>query len=156
MKKIALLFAIPFLLALTTPTVVTWSAAPVVVSSRAAGQAKIRVRGDIVSRWHIYSVSQKPGGPKALSFELEQGSGFSLGAVKAPKPQVAFDAEFRMQTETYSGRSEFEIPVRWTRPLSTGTRELRLIVRYQACSDKLCLPPRKESLAIQLKGPGAN
>lgn len=155
MKKAALALAIPILLAFTTPTVVTWSAASVNASSQAQRQATIHVRGDIVNRWHIYSVSQKPGGPKPLSFELEPSKIFSLGAVAAPKPQVAYDAEFKMKTETYSGASDFTIPIRWTRPLPAGTSELRLIIRYQACSDKQCLPPRKEVLAVQLKSPGA-
>jgi hypothetical protein len=154
-KQAALFLAIPILLAFSTPTVVIWSAAPVKASSRAPGQATIHVRGDIINRWHIYSVSQKPGGPKALSFELEPNKIFSLGAVTAPKPRVAYDAEFNMKTETYSGAPDFTIPIRWTRPLPAGTSELRLIVRYQACSDKQCLPPRKEALAVQLKSPGA-
>src|SRR5438094_5505182 len=102
MKKAALSLAIPILLAFTTPTVVTWSAPSVHASTRGTGQATIHVRGDIVNRWHIYSISQKPGGPKPLTFELEAANGFALGAVKAPKPQIAFDAEFKMPTETYS------------------------------------------------------
>jgi hypothetical protein len=156
MKKTFLLFALPAAVAFTTPTVVTWSAAPARAASVAPGQATIRVRGEIVNRWHVYSLSQKPGGPKPLVFELEGGNGnrFSIGAVKGPVPQKAYDAEFKMATETYSGAPEFLIPVRWASALPGGTMELRLIIRYMACSDKLCLPPRKEALAIQIKGPG--
>lgn len=155
MKPLALLIAAPLLLAATTPVVVTWSAAPVRATSRGAGQAVIRVRGNVIDRWHVYSLTQKAGGPKPLTFRLEPASGFSLGPAKGPKPQVAFDAEFKMATETYSGSPEFSVPIRWTRPLPAGITELRLVIRYQACSDKLCLPPRKEALAVQIKSPGA-
>jgi thiol:disulfide interchange protein DsbD len=155
MKRLALFIAVPILLAFTTPTVVTWSARSVNASSRAPGQAVIRVRGDIVNKWHVYSMTQKPGGPKPLTFELENANGFSLGTVKAPKAQLAYDAEFKIPTETYSGTPTFEIPVRWTRQLSGGSNELRLVIRYMACSDKLCLPPRKESLAIVIKSPSS-
>jgi len=115
----------------------------------------IRVKGYIVAGWHVYSVSQKPGGPKPLSFELADDTGFSLGPAKGPKPQSGYDAEFRMATETYSGAPAFTIPVRWTRPLNSRSTQLKLVVRYQACSDKLCLPPKKEVLAVELRSPGA-
>lgn len=154
MKKASLFLALPVLLAFTTPTIVRWSVSPVRATSRGPGQALIRVRGAIVDRWHVYSMSQKPGGPKALAFELEGANGFSLGTVKAPPPQKGYDAEFKMATETYSGSPEFLIPVRWTSPLSDGAAELHLIVRYQACSDRLCLPPLKEALAVEIRGPG--
>lgn len=154
MKKAALLVALPALVAFTTPTVVTWSAAPARATSRASGQAVIRVRGNIIERWHVYSMSQKPGGPKPLAFELERTDGFSIGSVKAPAPQNGYDAQFKMATETYSGSPEFLIPIRW-KSLPSGTTTLHLIVRYQACSDKLCLPPRKEALAVEIRGPGS-
>ncbi len=155
MKRFALILAAPFLLAFTTPTVVTWSAPAVSAPSRAPGQAIIRVKGDIVNKWHVYSLTQKPGGPKALSFELESANGFSIGSVAGPTPQTAFDAEFKMETETYSGSPVFLVPVKWAKPLPAGTTELRLIVRYMACSDKLCLPPRKEALAVRVLPPSA-
>lgn len=154
MKRLALLFAVPALMAFTTPVVATWSAAPARATTRGPGQATIRIRGNIISRWHVYSMTQKPGGPKPLSFELEPARGFSIGAVGGPKPQHAFDPEFKMETETYSGSPEFTIPIRWT-SLPAGTTELRIIVRYMACSDQLCLPPRKETLSVQLRAPGA-
>jgi hypothetical protein len=154
MNRFALLLATPFLLALTTPTVVTWSAAPVRATTRGPGQATIRIRGNIINRWHVYALTQKGVGPKPLTFTLEAGPGFSIGPAVGPNPQRAFDAEFKMNTETYSGSPEFTVPIRWTR-LPAGTTELRLIVRYMACSDKLCLPPRKEALAVELKSPGA-
>ena len=154
MSRLALVFASPFLLAATTPTVTTWSAAPVVASTRGPGQATIRVRGTIISRWHVYSLSQKPGGPKPLSFSLEPARGFSLGAARGPNPQRSFDPQFGIETETYSGSPEFTLPIRWT-ALPARTTELRIIVRYQACSDTLCLPPRKEAVTVRLRAPGA-
>lgn len=154
MKRFVPALLVPVLLAFTTPVVATWSVAPARASTRGPGQATIRIRGNIISRWHVYSLTQKAGGPKPLSFVLEPARGFSLGAVSGPKPQHAFDAEFNMETETYSGSPEFTIPIRWT-SLPAGTTELRIIVRYMACSDKLCLPPRKEALAVQLRAPGS-
>jgi DsbC/DsbD-like thiol-disulfide interchange protein len=155
MKRLLPLAAAPLLLAFTTPVVATWSAGPVRAATRAPSQTLIHVRGSIIPGWHVYSLTQKPGGPKPLSFQLEPAAGFVLGAAKGPRPQTAYDAEFKMRTETYSGAPAFDVPIRWTRPLPAGNTELRIIVRYMACSDKLCLPPRKETLTVQLKAPGA-
>ena len=154
MKRFSLAAA-PLLLAMTTPVVVTWSSPPVRVTSRAPSQTVIHVRASIIPGWHVYSLTQKPGGPKPLSFQLEPANGFALGSPKGPAPQTAYDAEFQMRTETYSGGPVFDIPVRWTKPLPGGTTELHLVVRYMACSDKLCLPPRKETVTVQLKPPGS-
>lgn len=155
MNRSLLLISLPALVAFTTPTVVTWSARPVVASRGSSGQATIRVHGSIINKWHLYSMSQKPGGPKALSFELEPNSGFSLGRPAGPKPEHRFDAEFKMNTDIYSGSPDFTIPIRWTKPLAGGTTELKLIIRYMACSDKSCLPPRKEAITVQIKTPAA-
>jgi hypothetical protein len=155
MKRFALALAAPFLVAFTTPVVATWTTTPVRVATRAPSQTVIRIRGSIIPGWHVYSLTQKPGGPKPLTFQLEPVMGIALGAVKGPQPQTAYDAEFKMKTETYSGSPTFDIPVRWARALPAGITELKIIVRYMACSDKLCLPPRKEVLTVQLRAPGA-
>lgn len=155
MRRFALAAIAPILVAFTTPVVATWSAAPVRVPTRAPSQGVIRLRASIIPGWHVYSLTQKPGGPKPLSFQLEPVAGFALGAVKGPPPQVAYDAEFQMKTETYSASPTFDVPIRWTRALPAGTTELKIVIRYMACSDKLCLPPRKEAITVQLKPPGA-
>ncbi|MBA3646919.1 MAG: protein-disulfide reductase DsbD N-terminal domain-containing protein [Gemmatimonadaceae bacterium] len=154
MKRLGFFAALPFLLALTTPVVVTWSAPATVVRTRSPGTASVRVRASLIPGWHIYSMTQKPGGPKPLTFALEKAPGFSLGPVSGPKPENKYDAEFRTNTEVYSGEAIFVVPVRWTKPLAPGDTELKVIVRYMACSDKLCLPPRKETLTALIKQSG--
>ena len=65
MKRLAVFLAAPLLLAFTTPTVVTWSAPSVRANDARTRQAVIRVSGNIVNRWHVYSMSQKPRRPQA-------------------------------------------------------------------------------------------
>lgn len=154
MKRFGVIVSVPFLLAFTTPTVVKWSAAPVTIAQRGTRQASIKVRGRIIDRWHVYSLTQKGAGPKPLTFTLEQADGFTLGTAKGPVPQRAYDKEFQMTTETYTGTPEFIVPITWSRPLPRGTSKLRLVVRYMACSDKLCLPPRNETVTVELRSAG--
>ncbi len=156
MKRLALLLSLPFLTAATTPTIVKWSASNARITPAKSGAGVIRVRATIVKGWHVYALTQKGLGPKPLAFELDGKQSFALGAPKGPVPQKAYDAEFGTETATYSGSPEFLIPVRALGASRAGKTDLHLVVRYQACSDNLCLPPRKEALTVTVdRAPGA-
>ena len=149
MNKALVLLALPVLAGFTTPRVVHWSSPKVQhTPTKIVGQAVIRVKADIANGWHVYALNQTRGGPKALSFALEGSPAYSLGPVSAPKARRAYDQEFKIATDTYSGSPEFFIPLTWTAAAGSRRADLRLVVRYQACSDKLCLPPEKEALSF--------
>ncbi len=156
MKRLTLLLCLPFLTAATTPTIVKWSASSARIAPAKNASGVIRVRATIAKGWHVYALTQKGLGPKPLAFELDGKQSFTLGAPKGPPPLKAYDAEFGTETATYSGSPEFLIPVRPLGAARAGKTELRMIIRYQACSDNLCLPPRKEALTVTVdRAPGA-
>lgn len=112
----------------------------------------ITVQADIAKGWHIYSLNQKPGGPIPLRIGLVGASDVTIrGLVNAPKPQRAFDKNFGIETELYSGSPRFTIPVGVSGSSATGTRKVQVAARYQVCSDKLCLPPRTDSVGVTLR-----
>ena len=154
MRHAAILLAAPLLMAAagtTTPSVVKWYATGLTPpDAHGAPQSLIHVAAHVAPGWHVYSLTQKPGGPKPLAFELEGAPGFSLGPATGPAAQRAYDAEFGMETETYSGFASFTIPFHRKGGGASGTKNLRLVIRYQACSAKLCLPPLKETLTIKV------
>jgi thiol:disulfide interchange protein DsbD len=147
MKRLGLTIAAPLLLAAFTPVakpaIVMWSVVSVSPTS-------VKVRANVAKGWHVYALTQVQGGPKPLTFSLMGLRAFSLGAPVGPVPQRALDAEFGIQTETYSGSPEFTIPIRYTGSPRSLPSSVRLVVRYQACSDKLCLPPLKEVLDFRV------
>jgi len=62
--------------------------------------------------WHIFSIHQTPP-PVATSFKLPSGGSFEI--ISSPKQlesQTAFDPNFEIQTEFYTGKAEFRIPLR--------------------------------------------
>ncbi|HEX3926687.1 MAG TPA: cytochrome c biogenesis protein CcdA [Gemmatimonadales bacterium] len=106
--------------------------------------------------WHLYSISEPPGGPIGTSVELPAESGFiAAGPVTARAPDVAEDPNFNLKTETYTDSVTLNVPV-ITR--SGGKRTLAFDITYQACTDRFCLPPRIDSLtlAIAVSGPAAS
>ena len=111
----------------------------------------ITVQADIAKGWHIYSLTQQSGGPIPLRIGLQGASDVAVrGLIRAPKPEKYFDKNFGMTTELYSGKPQFTIPV-GVPGRASGVRRLEVTARYQVCSDKLCLPPRTDTVRVSLR-----
>ncbi len=70
------------------------------------------------------------------------------GTPQAPTPEVRVDSNFGTGTETYRGSPEFLVPVRVADATPAGRINLRMTVRSQACSDKICLEPTTAQLTV--------
>ncbi|MFL5463577.1 MAG: protein-disulfide reductase DsbD N-terminal domain-containing protein [Gemmatimonadaceae bacterium] len=118
-----------------------------------AGRAvPITLQADIAKGWHIYSLSQKSGGPIPLRFGLLGAADVLLrGVITGPKPERVFDKNFGIETELYSGRARFTVPVAVPGNSPTGLRRFQIGARYQVCSDKLCLPPRTDKVDVAIR-----
>ncbi|HKR07778.1 MAG TPA: protein-disulfide reductase DsbD N-terminal domain-containing protein [Gemmatimonadaceae bacterium] len=118
----------------------------------AAGRTlPITVQADIAKGWHIYSLTQQAGGPIPLRIAVQGAPDVIVrGVIKAPKPDKYFDKNFGMTTELYSGKPRFIIPVGITGRAGKGVRRVEVTARYQVCSDKLCLPPRTDTVRVAL------
>jgi DsbC/DsbD-like thiol-disulfide interchange protein len=123
-----------------------------VVSGRTV---QITLQADIAKGWHIYSLTQRPGGPIPLRLDLIGPADVVVrGVINAPKPDRLFDKNFGLETELYSGSPRFTIPVGVPGRSPTGIRRFQIGARYQVCSDKLCLPPRTDKLDVALRVAG--
>jgi DsbC/DsbD-like thiol-disulfide interchange protein len=176
MNKLVYLLLLPLASASHTrtsssSTAVNWPASPTLTSASASlrpvrwslvgdrarkltvGRAvPITVQADIAKGWHIYSLNQKPGGPIPLRIQLLGATDVIIrGVIDAPKPERLFDNNFGIETELYSGSPRFTIPVGVPGRAGTGTRKIQVAARYQVCSDKLCLPPRTDSVGVTLR-----
>jgi DsbC/DsbD-like thiol-disulfide interchange protein len=112
----------------------------------------ITLQADIAKGWHIYSLTQKAGGPIPLRIELIGAADVLVrGVIKAPKPERQFDKNFGIETELYSGSPRFTIPVGVPGNSPVGIRKFQIGARYQVCSDRVCLPPRTDKLDVALR-----
>ena len=112
----------------------------------------ITLQAEIAKGWHIYSLTQRSGGPIPLRIDLIGAADVTVrGVVKAPKPERQFDKNFGIETELYSGSPRFTIPLGVPGRSVSGIRKLQIGARYQVCSDKLCLPPRTDTLGVALR-----
>jgi DsbC/DsbD-like thiol-disulfide interchange protein len=130
-------------------SVVGGSASRRIVSGRTV---PLTLQADIAKGWHLYSLTQKPGGPIPLRIELLGAADVVVrGIIKAPQPDRAFDKNFGIETEVYSGSPQFIVPVGVPGRTLTGNRKFQVAARYQVCSETLCLPPRTDKLDVSLR-----
>ena len=111
---------------------------------------------DIDPGWHVYALTQGPGGPHALEVTVQKSPVFSLGGpVTSAPPTKAFDPNFNMETEFHEERVAITIPIRIATPAPGGISTLNVDISFQTCNERLCLPPTTETLTAKLDVRGA-
>ncbi len=69
------------------------------------------------------------------------------GDITASKPKTAFDPNLNIKTRFYEGEATFTIPIKTASQPTDGILNISLDVLYQACNDRMCLPPTTIHLA---------
>jgi DsbC/DsbD-like thiol-disulfide interchange protein len=128
-------------------TPVHWVIAPVQAVVRNGTVSNVKIDATIQPGWHIYSITQPPGGPYATRISVPDGQPFV--AAGNPRvllqPHVAFDSAFKMNVQLHEKAASFDVPVRFTGKAATGD-SVHVNVRYQVCNASLCLPPQTARL----------
>ena len=150
MLSIACLLLFPIAAQAQNP--VTWS-----LQTNAPGSLKpadkftAKVTAQIQGGWHLYSLTQGAGGPVPTRITVPEGQPFKLsGSAKGPRPRVAMDPNFEINTETYEGAVTFSVPITVAADVTAGPQTLNVNVRFQTCNDKNCLPPRSVKLSVPI------
>jgi DsbC/DsbD-like thiol-disulfide interchange protein len=126
------------------PDPVAWSAA--VRERQEDGTIIVAVSARIEKGWYIYGMRQPEDGPAPLRFRGRAASGVAVGPVATPRPRVAYDKGFRARVGKHYDMPSFFVPVR----LSRAATHVPIEVRYQACNDDVCLPPRTVTVQASL------
>lgn len=152
MRKLFLTAVMAACLAAAAADPVVWKlqdppAAPV----KAGVRFNVKLLAAVQDGWHLYSLRPMAEGPIATRIWIAEGQPFSLaGAVLAPDPRVTQDASFGMEVELYEGEVEFTLPVRAAAGAATGVQKLVVTASYQACNNKLCLPPKMVKVEVPI------
>ncbi|MHB1327855.1 MAG: protein-disulfide reductase DsbD domain-containing protein [Gemmatimonadales bacterium] len=132
------------------PDPVRWSVAVVPTRGGDAAVVTLAVTASIEPGWKVYSLTQTAGGPFPLRIAPGAESVSLAGTVTGPAPSVQETSAFGIPVEVYGGQPRFVVPVR-VGPGGSST-EAALKVRYQACTETTCLPPRTTTVVAQLTG----
>ena len=144
--------AVPVAATAQTPVPVQWSIAPLpATASTSTKPIDATLTAVIEEGWKVYSLTQAPGGPVALVITVPKEQRFSsAGPPAGPLPHVAFDPNFNFDTEYYEGKPTFKVPVRLS--AGPGAATLKVLVVYQTCNQRLCLPPTEVELTTGTTG----
>lgn len=134
-------------------TPVHWSvAAQPATSVAAGGTITVTATARIDAGWHVYSLTQPPGGPRAMVVTLAASDVFTAtGPATSPAPHTAFDPNFNMETEYYETSVDVRLPVRVAKAAPAGAARIAVTIAYQTCNERLCLPPAEETIATAIE-----
>jgi DsbC/DsbD-like thiol-disulfide interchange protein len=112
----------------------------------------IELPAEVQEGWHVYGLAQLPGGPTPLRLTLDaneivQVAGATSGTVPAKKHDAAFD----LDTEVYEGSFALHLPVQIKQHPVAGRNLVSVSVRFQACNDRVCLPPRIVHVSVPIE-----
>jgi DsbC/DsbD-like thiol-disulfide interchange protein len=134
---------------------VSWS-----VSASAGTVAKpgthltLNLAAQVEDGWHVYGLNQADGGPTALRITVDpDGIVQSAGTPSGTPPMKKHDASFDLDTEVFVHPFTLHVPVQVKPHAAAGSQDIALNVRFQACNDHVCLPPRTVHLTVPVQIP---
>ena len=134
------------------PTAPTVNVTPVAPLTVAAGKsAQVPIRFTLTKSFHVNSnvprsdlliptvLTLKPPAPE-VSFQITYPKGEDLAFEFAPKDKL----------NVYTGEFVLNIRARAARTAAAGTHKVTGELRYQACNDRACFPPKKIPVTFDL------
>jgi DsbC/DsbD-like thiol-disulfide interchange protein len=130
---------------------VIWTVSPVSQPIVRGAVVSIHLTARINDGWHLYSISQGPGGPTRTVINVAPDQPFTLAdTVTGPAVIKRFDPNFGMSVETYDREATFTVPVRVSADARPGTATVNITARFQSCNATLCMPPHTDHLAVPI------
>ena len=132
-------------------TIVKFSARFSPVESRAGEKSRLILHLEIRKGWHIYSIlPQGEDAPPPTSIFAETLFLVPDGPFYESRPTTELDKAIGIQLSYHENRARFfrnfEIPINAT----AGEYSITVNITYQTCTDRICLPPRTNSLQANL------
>lgn len=132
------------------PDLASSDAPPVTVSAQfttaaADRPARLFVTATIADGWHVYSITQPPGGPVRTRIALEPGEQYKLAgefkSIEAPEkhPEPAFAG---IIVETHEGKVTWYAPLELASGVDAQQLKIPGKITLQACTEMNCLPPK--------------
>jgi DsbC/DsbD-like thiol-disulfide interchange protein len=134
------------------PQPVQWKVASVKADTTKGHDAfVIEVNGTLSAGWHVYAQHEPEGGPTPLRVTLDDANLAEIaGKIGGTAPTVRRDKSFQLDTEVYLSDFILSVPMQKKSGHGSAT-PISIAVRYQACNDSICLPPRTVHLSTQIQ-----
>lgn len=139
----------------SAPQPARWTAkfAPAHPALRPGQKATLNLTVAIDSGWHVYALTQPPDSPViATQITVPDGQPLVLsGDIEAPQAESKMDPTIGKRTAFYEDAASFALPLKVNKKARPGKRNFEVDVRFQACNDRLCLPPRTQKVETPIE-----
>lgn len=116
------------------------------VEKLAPGSAVVlRLHAQIADGYHLYSFTTPAGGPIKTTASLHANPDIKNLRVYQPKPDRHQDPTLNVPVETFQSGVDFLVSGELPKNAPSGDTIVEVSIRYQACSDQICLPPATKS-----------
>ena len=135
-----------------TPSPVHWSTGgtvPVLVHAGTLFQVSLLATLD--PGWHLYASQQPAGGPMPLVISIAKEDGAELFRVAEPHPRYSTDPQFGLRTAYFAEKAKFTLYLRRAPAEDKSVQTLHMYARYQACNDRMCLPPQEAVVTLSYR-----
>jgi hypothetical protein len=133
----------------TDPTVewvASWTAS---AALKQGGRATLELSGEVQDGWHVYALTQRPGGPTALRVTIDENPVAALaGTPSGTTPERKHDPSFELDTQFYTHSFAVLVPVSVKPQADAGRQVIPVSVRFQTCSARECQPPKTIHLSV--------
>ncbi|MBN2023806.1 MAG: thioredoxin family protein [Pirellulales bacterium] len=107
--------------------------------------AELVVTADMPPGWHVYSITQPPGGPVATTIRLDPSPDYRQAGpfTATPPPEKKVEPLFdNITVESHYGRVTWRAPLELRPGVDPAGLAVRGVVNLQPCDPTSCLPPR--------------
>jgi Disulphide bond corrector protein DsbC len=134
------------------PTV-QWAAAVAAPGGvRQGSSVTLELSGEIQDGWHVYALTEPPGGPTALRVTLDDNTIAAIaGTPTGSPPQKRHDPSFGLETRFYTHSFTVRLPVQVKQQPAAGKQLIPVSVRFQTCSERECQPPTTVHLSATIE-----
>jgi len=126
---------------------IQWTLTSDITKAPAGSSVPLHLKATFQEGWHLYSLTTPQGGPIPTTAALAENAAVKSAKLYQPPPHRQFDKNFNLDTETFEKQVDLPLTANLA-PDAKGSVELTANVRYQACNDRQCLPPRKKTAAF--------
>lgn len=138
-----------------------WALIPESVKAAPGAVAGAKLNLELDGEWHMYSLTTPPPGPTGgpITTTIQAPPDHPMVErieVYYPAPERKFDPNFGIDTETYAKSASFYVKLFLKPDAPTGPQSIEVRTRYQLCTEKECLPPKRVTVSADLEiAPGA-
>lgn len=134
---------------------VQWTLSSDVQRAPAGSAVPLHLKAALQPNWHLYSLTTPKGGPIQTTAGLSENQAIAAVKFYQPPPVRRFDPNFKIDTETFEKDVDFPIVAELAKDAHAGPVEITAQVRYQACNERQCLPPRRKTASFTLNADAA-